>query len=97
MKLNVSPKIIYSEVIIAAIIFATLVPYLLASMEFTPLQLFHFVNITLFILTPIGIGSLFYFTDRWECRPVGMLSFYRERHSITLSRRCGPSLLPRRR
>ena len=82
MKLDVSPKIVYSEVIIAALIFATLVPYLLASVEFTPLQLFHYVTITLFILTPIGIGSLFYFTDRWECRPIEMLSFYRERRLV---------------
>jgi len=79
MKLNVSRKIVYSEVVIAALIFTTLVPYILVSMEFTPMQLLHYVFITMFILTPLGFGTLFYFTDKWECRPIEMLSFYLER------------------
>jgi signal transduction histidine kinase len=79
MKLNVSQKIIYSEVVIAALILTTVVPYILIAMDFAPLQLFHYVIITLFILTPLGFGSLFYLTDKWECRPIEMLSFYLER------------------
>lgn len=79
MKLNVSNKIAYSEIVIAAIIFSTLVPYILVSMYYKPMQLFHYVNITVFILSPLGFASLFYFTDRWECRPIEMLSFYLER------------------
>jgi hypothetical protein len=79
MKLNVSNKIAYSEIVIAAIIFSTLVPYILVSMYYKPIQLFHYVNITMFILAPLGFASLFYFTDRWECRPIEMLSFYLER------------------
>jgi signal transduction histidine kinase len=79
MKLNVSNKIAYSEIVIAAIIFSTLVPYILVSMYYKPIQLFHYVNITVFILSPLGFASLFYFTDRWECRPIEMLSFYLER------------------
>ncbi len=79
MKLNVSQKIIYTEVVIAALILTTLVPYILISMDFKPLQLFHYVFITLFILTPLGFGTLFFFTDKWECRPIEMLSFYLER------------------
>ncbi len=79
MKLNVSKKIAYSELVIAAILLTTLVPYILVSMYYKPLQLFHYVNISLFILTPLGIASLFYFIDRWECRPMEMLSFYLER------------------
>src|SRR3990172_1915149 len=79
MKLNVSNKIAYSEIVIAAIIFSTLVPYILVSMYYKPMQLFHYINITMFILAPLGFASLFYFTDRWECRPIEMLSFYLER------------------
>ena len=79
MKLNVSNKIAYSEIVIAAIIFSTLVPYILVSMYYKPMQLFHYINITVFILSPLGFASLFYFTDRWECRPIEMLSFYLER------------------
>ncbi len=79
MRLNISQKIIYSEVVIAALILATLVPAILANMDFTPLQRFHFINITMFILTPLGYGTLYYFTDKWECRPIEMLSFYVER------------------
>ncbi|HEX9021526.1 MAG TPA: HAMP domain-containing sensor histidine kinase [Nitrospirota bacterium] len=79
MKLNVSQKIVFSEVVVAALMLATLVPYILVSMEFTPLQLFHYVTVTLFILAPLGLGSLFYFTDKWECRSIEMLSFYLER------------------
>ena len=79
MKLNVSNKIAYSEIVIAAIIFSTLVPYILVSMYYKPIQLFHYINITMFILAPLGFASLFYFTDRWECRPIEMLSFYLER------------------
>lgn len=79
MKLNVSQKIVLSEVVVAALMLTTLVPYILVSMDFTPLHLFHYVNITLFILAPLGLGSLFYFTDKWECRPIEMLSFYLER------------------
>ncbi len=79
MKLNVSQKIVNSEIVIAALICTTLVHYILVSMDFTPIQLFHYVIITLFILTPLGFGSLFYFTDKWECRPIEMLSFYLER------------------
>ncbi|OGW40475.1 MAG: hypothetical protein A2010_05915 [Nitrospirae bacterium GWD2_57_9] len=79
MKLNVSQKIIYSEVVIAALIFTTLVPYIIVSMDFSPMHLFHYVIVTLFILTPLGFGSLFFFTDKWEFRPIEMLSFYLER------------------
>ncbi len=79
MNLNVSKKIAYSEIVIAAIIFSTLVPYILVSMYYKPIQLFHYVNITMFILAPLGFASLFYFTDRWECRPIEMLSFHLER------------------
>ncbi len=82
MKLNVSLKIVYSEVVIAALIFTTLVPYILVNMDFTPLQLFHYVIVTMFVLTPLGFGSLFYLTDKWECRPIEMLSFYLE-HGLT--------------
>jgi signal transduction histidine kinase len=82
MKLHVSQKIIYSEMVIAALIVTTLIPYILVSMDFTPLQLFHYINITLFILIPLGFGSLFYFTEKWECRPFEMLSFYMERRMV---------------
>ena len=79
MKLNVSRKIVYSELVIVAIIFTTLIPYILVSMYYKPIQLFHYINITMFILAPLGFATLFYFTDRWECRPIEMLSFYLER------------------
>ncbi|MGE5174150.1 MAG: ATP-binding protein [Betaproteobacteria bacterium] len=79
MKLNVSQKIIYSEVVIGVLVLTTLVPYIPMIMNFTPLQLFHYVTITLVILIPLAFGSLFYFVDRWECRPIEMLSFYLER------------------
>src|SRR5574337_1160831 len=82
MKLNVSRKIVYSEVVIAALIVTTLVPYILVNMDFTPLQLFHYVVVTMFVLTPLGFGSLFYLTDKWECRPIEMLSYYLE-HRLT--------------
>src|SRR5574341_318876 len=79
MELNVSKKIIYSELVIIAVIFSTLIPYILVSMSFSPMLLFHYVNVTMVILAPIGIFSAFYFMDRWECRPIEMLSFYMER------------------
>ncbi len=79
MRLNVSHRVIYSEAVIAALAYTTLVPYVLMIMDFSPLQLSHYVNITLLILTPLGFMSLFYFSGRWECRPVEMLSFYLER------------------
>jgi len=79
MKLNVSNKIAYSELVIIAVIFTTLIPYMIVIMDFTPRLLFHYINISLFILTPLGIASAFYFMDRWECRPIEMLSFYQER------------------
>lgn len=79
MRLNVSKKIAYSELVIAAIIFTTLIPYILYSMNFTPVQLFHYLNVTMLILAPLGFASLFFFIDRWECRPIEMLSFYLER------------------
>ncbi len=79
MNLNVSQKIIYSEVVIAALVLTTLFPYLLAIMDFAPLQLFHFVIITLFVLMPLGFASLFSFTVKWEYRPIEMLAFYLDR------------------
>ncbi len=82
MTLNVSKKIAYSDLVITAVIFTTLIPYIVVSMDFTPRQLFHYINITMLILAPIGFASLFYFIDRWECRPIEMLSFYLERRLI---------------
>ncbi len=79
MRLNASQRVIYSEAVIAVLAYTTLVPYILMIMDFTPLQLYHYVNITLLILTPLGFISLFYFSGRWECRPLEMLSFYLER------------------
>ncbi len=79
MKLNVSDKIVFSEVVIAGLVLILFVPYIVASMDFKQLQLFHYINITVFILAPLGFVSLFYFTDRWECRPIEMLSFYLKR------------------
>ncbi len=79
MRLNVSKKIAYSEMLIVAVIFTTLIPYIIVSMGFSPLQLFHYLNVTMLILSPLGFASLFYFIDRWECRPIEMLSFYLER------------------
>lgn len=79
MKLNVSTKIVYSELVIIAVIYTTVIPYILISMDFKPMHLFHYINVTMLILSPIGIGSAFYFMDRWECRPIEMLTFYLER------------------
>jgi len=79
MRLNVSKKIAYSELLIVAVIFTTLIPYIVISMDFTPMQLFHYINVTMLILAPLGFASLFYFIDRWECRPIEMLSFYLDR------------------
>ncbi len=79
MRLNVSTKIVYSELVIIAVIYMTLVPYVLSIMDFKPLQLVHYINVTMIILSPLGIASAFYFIDRWECRPIEMLSFYLER------------------
>jgi signal transduction histidine kinase len=79
MKLNVSTKIIYSELVIIAVIYTTAIPYILISMDFKPMHLFHYINVTMVILSPIGIFSAFYFMDRWELRPIEMLSFYLER------------------
>jgi len=79
MKLNVSAKIVYSELVIIAVIYMTCIPYILLSMDFKPMQLFHYINVTMIILSPLGIASAFYFIDRWECRPIEMLTFYLER------------------
>lgn len=79
MQLNVSKKIAYSELVIVAVIFATLIPYIIYSMNFAPQHLFHYLFVTMVILAPLGFLSLFYFIDRWECRPIEMLSFYLER------------------
>ena len=62
-----------------AVVFTTLIPYIIYNMGYSPAQLFHYVNITMLIPAPIGFLSLFYFIDRWECRPIEMLSFYLER------------------
>ena len=78
-QLNVSTKIVYSELVIIAVIYATFIPYILVSMDFKPIQLLHYMNVTMVILTPLGIASAFYFIDRWECRPIEMLTFYLER------------------
>jgi signal transduction histidine kinase len=77
--LNVSKKIAYSELLITVVIFTTLIPYILYNMDFKPILLFHYINVTMWILAPLGFASLFYFIDRWECRPIEMLSFYLER------------------
>lgn len=79
MKLNVSNKIIYSELVIIAAFFATLVPYIIFMMDYTPSQLVHYLVVSLFILTPLGLLPAFYFVNRWECRPLEMMSFYLER------------------
>jgi signal transduction histidine kinase len=79
MKLNVSQKIAYSELVIVSVIFSTLIPYIVISMDFTPAHLFHYIIVTMFILAPVGFFTLFYFMDRWECRPIEMLYFYVER------------------
>ncbi|NTW64979.1 MAG: HAMP domain-containing protein [Nitrospirae bacterium] len=79
MELNVSKKIIYSELVIIAVIFSTLIPYILVSMQFSTTHLFHYLFITIVILAPIGIFSAYYFMERWECRPIEMLSFYLKR------------------
>jgi len=79
MELNVSKKIIYSELVIIALIYATLIPYILVSMQFSPLHLAHYLFITIVVLSNLGILSAYYFMARWECRPIEMLSFYLER------------------
>ncbi len=79
MDLNVSKKIAYSELVIVSLIFTTLIPYIIYSMNFSPAHLFHYLFVTMAILAPLGLISLFYFIDRWECRPIEMLSFYLER------------------
>ncbi len=79
MQLNVAKKIAYSELVIVALIFTTLIPYIIYSMNFSPRHLAHYVFVTMVILAPLGLLSLFYFIDRWECRPIEMLSFYLER------------------
>ncbi len=79
MNLNVSTKIVYSELVIIGVIYTTFVPYALVIMNFSPVHLVHYINVTMLILTPLGIASAFYFMDRWECRPIEMLSFYLER------------------
>lgn len=79
MSLNVSTKIAYSELVIIAVIYSTLIPYILVCMDFTPIQMFHYIVVTMMILTPLGIASSYYFIDRWEGRPIEMLTFYLER------------------
>jgi len=79
MELNVSKKIIYSELVIIAVIFSTLIPYILVSMQFSTAHLYHYLFITIVVLAPIGIFSAYYFMERWECRPIEMLSFYLKR------------------
>jgi len=79
MELNVSKKIIYSELVIIAVIFSTLIPYILVSMQFSTAHLLHYLFITIVILSPSGIFSAYYFMERWECRPIEMLSFYLQR------------------
>lgn len=79
MRLNVSTKIVYSELVIIGVIYTTFLPYALVIMNFSPIHLVHYINVTMLILTPLGIASAFYFMDRWECRPIEMLSFYLER------------------
>ncbi len=76
MQLNVSRKIAYSELVITSLIFSTFIPYIIFNMQFDAMQLFHYLNVTMLILSPLGFASLFYFIDRWECRPIEMLSFY---------------------
>ena len=66
MELNVSKKIIYSELVIIAVIFSTLIPYILVSMQFSTAHLLHYLFITIVILAPIGIFSAYYFMERWE-------------------------------
>lgn len=78
--LNVSKKIVYSELVITAILFSTLIPYIIYIMDFHSVVLFHYVNVTLLILAPVGFGLLYYFIVRWECRPIDTLSFYLERN-----------------
>jgi signal transduction histidine kinase len=79
MKLNVSTKIVYSELVIIAVIYTAFIPYILISMDFKPMHLFHYIYVTMLIVSPLGIASAFYFIDRWECRPIEMLTFYLER------------------
>lgn len=82
MLINVSKKIIASELLTISVIFLTLVPSIIFIMDFTPAQLFHYLNINMFVLLPIGLGTLFAFIDRWECRPIEMLSFYLGRRIV---------------
>lgn len=82
MELNVSKKIIYSELVIIAVIFSTLIPYILVSMQFSTAHLFHYLFITIVILAPIGIFSAYYFMERWETRPIEMLAFYLKRRLV---------------
>ncbi len=79
MELNVSKKIIFSELVIIGLIYCTWMPYNLMIMQFSPVHLLHYLFITIVVLTPIGIASAYYFMERWECRPIEMLSFYLER------------------
>jgi signal transduction histidine kinase len=79
MKLNVSTKIVYSELVIIAVIYTAFIPYILISMDFKPMHLFHYIYVTMLIVSPLGIASAFYFIDRWECRPIEMHTFYLER------------------
>lgn len=80
MELNVSKKIIISELVIICAIYIIWMPYNLMLMHFEPVQLLHYLFITIIVLSPIGIVSAYYFMDRWECRPIEMLSFYLERN-----------------
>jgi hypothetical protein len=56
MRLNVSTKIAYSELVIIAVIYSTLIPYILICMDFSPIQMFHYIVVTMMILTPLGIS-----------------------------------------
>ena len=79
MQLNVAKKIAYSELVVVALIFTTLIPYIVFSMNFSARHLAHYIFVTMVILAPLGLLSLFYFIGRWECRPIEMFSFYLER------------------
>jgi hypothetical protein len=79
MRLNVSTKIAYNELVIIAVIYSTLIHYILICMDFTPIHMFHYIVVIMMILTPLGIASAYYFIDRWEDRPIEMLAFYLER------------------
>ena len=79
MRMNASRIIIASELLTISILFSTLMPLVIHAMKFSPLQLFHYLNINMFILLPLALGLLFVFIDRVECRPLEMLFFYLER------------------